>query len=298
LKEFHAALSAAPNNAETISAIAYVERRQGKFEDSIRHFKNAIEFDPRNPVMCYELGVTLGRIRRYEDAENYFKKAIQLGPEQVYIYGMRHLNFLDWKGDLNESRRILESMPQKEPAFYNSFWLTQEITERKYDVALDRLNRITVEVFQEEAKFRPKSLVRGDILSFMKKDSLARLEYEKAAIFLESQAKERPENAAVFASLGKAYAGLGRKEDAIHQGKKAMEMVPLSIDKFMAPIYIINMAEIHTMLGDYDQALDEIEQVLAIPFSFSIKSLELLPTWDPLRSHPRYKQIVTKYSKE
>lgn len=296
LQQFHSALAAEPNNTYTMGAIAFVERRQGKFEDSIRHFKQAIELDPRNPDMYTEIGSTLTRMRQYQDAETYLNKGIQLGPQQVYIYGMKRRNSLLWKGDLMECRKILEAMPQKEPAFYNAFWLSQEIAERKYEAALDRLNRITIEVFQEEANFTPKSLLRADILSYMKKNSLARSEYEKAAIFLESQVKERPENAAVFASLGKAYAGMGRKEDAIHQGEKAMEMLPLSVDKFMAPVYIVDMAEIHTMLGDYDQALNEIEEVLSMPFGFSVKSLMLDPRWDPLRSHPRYKQIIAKYS--
>jgi serine/threonine protein kinase/tetratricopeptide (TPR) repeat protein len=295
LQQFHSALSAEPNNTYTMASIAFVERRQGKFEDSIKHFKKAIELDPRNADMYSEIGSTLRWMRRYQDAETYLDRGIQLGPQQVYIYGQKRLNSLQWKGDLIECRKILESMPQKEPAFYNRFWLDQEIVERNFEAALDRLNRITIEVFQEEAGFMPKSLLRADLLSYMKKES--RLEYEKAVIFLEAQTKERPENAAVYASLGKAYAGLGRKEDAIREGKKAMEMVPLSIDKFMGPKYILNMADIHTKLGAYDKALDKIEQLLSIPFSFSTKVLELEPSWDPLRSHPRYKQIVEKYSK-
>lgn len=298
LQQFHSALVAEPNNTYTMGAIAFVERRQGKFEDAITHLKKAIELDPRNPDMYSEISSTLSRMRQYQDAEHYFNKAIQLGPQLVNIYGMKRRNTLLWKGDLMECRKILESMPQKEPAFYNAFWLWQEIAERKYEAALDRLNRITIEVFQEEANFAPKSLMRADIFSYMKKDSLARSEYEKAAIFLESQTKERPENAAVFASLGIAYAGLGRKEDAIREGQKAMEMVPLSLDKYQGPKYIMFMAEIHTKLGEYDQALDEIEEALSVPSPFSTKLLALEPTWDPLRSHPRYKQIIAKYSKE
>jgi tetratricopeptide (TPR) repeat protein len=236
-------------------------------------------------------------MRRYQEAGLYFDKTIQLAPQLVHSYGMKRRNTLLWKGDLIEARKILESMPQKEPAFFNNFWLSQEILERKYEAALDRLNRITIDVFQEEANFTPKSLSRAEIFSYMKKDSLAHSEYEKAAIFLEAQAKERPENPPVFASLGKAYAGLGRKEDAIREGKKAMGKVPLSEDKYQAPKYIIDMAEIHTMLGDYEQALNEIEEVLSMPSAFSAKSLVLEPRWDPLRSHLRYKQIITKYSK-
>lgn len=76
-----------------------------------------------------------------------------------------------------------------------------------------------------------------------------------------------------------------------------MEMVPSSIDKLQGPEYIIDMADIHTKLGEYDQALNKIEAVLSMPSQFSTKLLALELTWDQLRSHPRYKQILAKYSK-
>ena len=296
LQEFHAAFSISPKT-DTLAAIAFVERRQGKFEDSISHFKKAIELDPRNANIASEVAIVLSRNRRYQEAEAYFDKAIGLDPQQVYVYGMKQLNCLLWKGDIKEGRRILVGMPEKELPFYNSFWFSQELYERKYEAALDRLNRIPIELFQEESRFRPKSLLRASVLSLMGKDALARLEFEKSITFLEAQAKERSENAAVFISLGKAYAGLGRKEDAIREGKKALEMVPLSIDRFMGPHYLMDMAEIFTMVGEYDQALNQIETLLGIPSAFSVKMLNVAPIWDPLRTHPRYKDLITKYSK-
>ncbi len=297
LQEFNPALAASPNNTEVLSAIAYVERRQGKFEDSIRHLKNAMELDPRNPNIAANISVVLARMRRYQEAETYIDMALRLAPDQVYTYGMKLLNTLHWKGDLKKCRRILERMPEREPAFYNWFWIFQETNERKYEAALNRLDRIPIEIFQEESRFAPKSLMRAEVLSLMKQNEAARAEYEKARIFLEEAVKEKSDYAAVYSSLGKAYAGLGRKEDAIRNGKKAMELVPLSIDKFMAPDYIADMAQIYVMVGEYDQALNEIETLFREQSWFSVNGLKLQPMWDPLRDHPRYKQIIQKYSK-
>jgi serine/threonine protein kinase len=297
LQELRAATNASPNNSEGLAAIAYVERRQGKFEDSIRQLEKLLELDPRNANHPTNIAVTFTRIRRYAEAEAFLNRAIGLEQGQVYIYGMKQLNSIIWKGDLKESRRILEDMPQKDPAFYDLFWGLQEIYERKYDSAIKRLDQMPVQVFREEARFIPKTLLRAQVLMYSKQNSLARKNFEETRSYLEEVVKERPESAPVHASLGKTYAGLGLKEDAIREGKKATELVPLSTDKFMGPSFVIDLSEIYTTIGEYDQAFNQIEILLSNPAWFSIKVLMVDPVFDPLRSHPRYKQIIDKYSK-
>ena len=245
-----------------------------------------------------ELGFVLTRLHRYEESDKYADRALGLAPDQVYGYGLKWGNAFFPNGDLKKSRIALEPMPEKEPVFYHGLWLRQEILERNYKDALDRLDHTNVDVFQEELRYIPKSLMRAEILSYMKQDALARASYEEARLFLEEKAKERPDDAAVHVSLGKAYAGLGRKEEAIREGKRAIELAPVSRDKMMAPNLLPRLAEIYTMVGEYDLALDQIEAVLSIPAWFSVQSFLVDPVWDPLRSLPRYKQIVAKYSKK
>lgn len=297
LQELRAATNASPNNSEGLAAIAYVERREGKFEDSIHQLEKLLELDPRNANHPTNIAVTLTRIRRYAEAEAFLNRAIGLEPGQVYIYGMKQLNSVLWKGDLKESRSILENMPQKDPAFFDLFWALQEIYERKYDSAIKRLDQMPLQVFREEARFIPKTLLRAQVLMYSKQNSLARKNFEETRSYLEEVVKERPESAPVHASLGKTYAGLGLKEDAIREGKKATELVPLSTDKFMGPSFVIDLSEIYTTIGEYDQAFNQIEILLSNPAWFSIKVLMVDPVFDPLRSHPRYKQIIDKYSK-
>jgi serine/threonine protein kinase/Flp pilus assembly protein TadD len=297
LQQFQIALSSSPNNAATLASIAYVKRRQGKFEDSIRQFRKAMEFDPRNSSWPFDTGVVLTRLRKYQEAEVYYDQAVGLARDQVYIYAMKHYNSLLWKGDPKESRKIIDAMPNNEPAFYHAVWVTQDVMERNYEAVLKRLNEMPVQVFQEESRFRPKSLIRGEVLSHLNRIELAHQEFEKAKLILEEKVKEQSDFAPIYSSLGKAYAGLGRKEDAIRAGKKAMELVPLSVDKFQAPSFIMEMAAIYTMIGEYDLAFDEIEKVLSVPSFFSVKMLSIDPSWDRLRAQPRYKQIVEKYSK-
>jgi serine/threonine protein kinase/Tfp pilus assembly protein PilF len=296
LQEFNAAVKAAPNNTEIWAAIAYVERRQGKFEDFLSHMKIAMELDPRNASMPSGIGVVLTRLRRYAEAESFLDRAIEVAPGYVSPYVTKADNVLSWKGDIRAARKIIDRMPNKELHTYTVIWFFQEIFERNYDAAIARLDGTSIDVFQEEAHYVPKTLLRAYALS-LKKDPSSRTFYEKARTFLEEKVKENADVSAVHMALGMAYAGLGRKEDAIKEGKRGLELAPLSKDAFMGPSYVFDMAQIYVKVGEYDRALDQIELLFSIPSTMSVHWLEIDPVWEPLRSLPRYKQIIEKYSK-
>jgi serine/threonine-protein kinase len=296
LKYINKAAAVAPNNVEAVSAISFIERRQGKFEDSLRHLNKVFELDPLAQDFPLEASAVLIRLRRYPEAQKLIDRSLELAPNQVYGYGIKQANIIFWKGDLAEARRVLEKMPDSEPAFSNAFWFHQEFLERNYPAALARLDRIPVEVFQEESRFTPKLLLQADAELLLKQESAAREDYEKARIFLEAKINERPKDAAVHMSLSQTYAGLGRKEDAIREAKLAVDLLPVSRDAFVGPHCLTNLAEVYCRVGEYDKALDEIDHLLSIPSWFSVHELKISPWYDPVRNLPRYKQIVEKYS--
>ncbi|MGB5657897.1 MAG: hypothetical protein WBO54_00310, partial [Thermoanaerobaculia bacterium] len=124
----------------------------------------------------------------------------------------------------------------------------------------------------------------------------ARVEYEVARGEIETALAERPDDYRLYASLGQALAGLGRKEQAIAAGKKAVEMMPIEKDMYIGPQLVDDLALIYTRLGMVEEALDQIDLLLSIPAKFSVVVLEMDPRWDGLRDHPRYREIVEKYS--
>jgi len=130
------------------------------------------------------------------------------------------------------------------------------------------------------------------------KIALARTSFESARIFLESSAKKQPYDPRIQSTLGLVSAALGRKEDALREGKLAMEMYPVSMDAFIGPAYVNDFAEILMRVGEYEEALDKIEYLLSIPnLNLSVATLQKDPKWKPLRDHPRFKQLIKKYSK-
>jgi serine/threonine-protein kinase len=115
---------------------------------------------------------------------------------------------------------------------------------------------------------------------------------------LEREVKERPEDPRIHSSLGGVYAALGQRDEAIHEGKLAVELYPVSKDALVGPTYVWNLARIYVFVGEYGAALDKLEYLLSIPNTYiSVPVLKADPTWDPLRDLPRFQQLLKKYSK-
>jgi len=116
--------------------------------------------------------------------------------------------------------------------------------------------------------------------------------YDLARVEQEELVENNPDDYVAHSNLGIAYAGLGRREEAIREGKLAVEINPLSKDALYGPMLILNLAEIYTLLGEQDAAIDQLEVLLSIPSELSVPLLKLDPQWDPLREHPRFKALL------
>ncbi len=121
---------------------------------------------------------------------------------------------------------------------------------------------------------------------------LAREKYEEAMKSLESKLRENPEDHRLHSSLGIAYAGLGLKEEAIRAGERGVDILPVSEDAMSGTVQLEDLAQIYTMVGEYNLAIDQIEYLLSIPGNLSIPLLRIDPKWDPLRENPRFKKLL------
>ena len=140
--------------------------------------------------------------------------------------------------------------------------------------------------------FVPKALQCALICRYMKDEESAKEYFEEAREILEGKVGEDPNDARFHSSLGVVYAGLGRREDAIREGELAIELLPIDKDALIGPYRIADIAQIYTMVGEYDLAINRLEHLLSIPSRLSIPLLRLDPTWAPLRDHPRFKKLV------
>jgi serine/threonine protein kinase/tetratricopeptide (TPR) repeat protein len=296
LEQFAIARKSQPNNSDVLSFIGFVQRRQGRFEQALTNLKKASELDPLSSKLAGEVGITFGLLRRYSEAERYYNRAISLAPDvpqESYIKKARL--YLYWEGNTEKARAVLEDALQNTKSeekgeIVNSLMML-DVFNRNYQEALDRLS-LKSEDIDDLAHFIPNSLQYARIYMYMDKKELAKEYYEEARSILESKIEETPDDARFHGSLGLAYAGLGRKEDAVREGKLAVELLPVSKEAMRGLFRVEDLARIYVMVGEYNAAIDQLEFLLDRPGWMSIPLLRLDPAWDPLRDHPRFKKLV------
>jgi TolB-like protein/Flp pilus assembly protein TadD len=298
LEEFAAARKGLPNETGILHAVALIQRRQGRFHEAINNMKSAIDLSPRNARLVLELGITNLYLRQYSQAELDLDRSISLAPDQIFAYLFKALISWTWKGDLGKARTTLERMPKKNEAYSIYYWCLQEIFERNYPAALARLSSSPSDIIKTQQLFIPKSQLAGYIHQNMKKPELARISFDSACIVLEKEMKKQPDDPRIHSSLGIVYAALNRKEEAIRQGKLALELSPVSKDALGGPQYVLDLAHIYVISGEYDIAINKLEYLLSIPSYISVPILHLDPRWDPLRQLPRFQKLLEKYSQD
>jgi len=287
-----------PNNIVILKTTAFIRRRQGDFREAIHLLKKAFELSPQDDNAAANIGQSYTALREYPEADFYFDRALSLAPDQVLSYMFKANNYWCWEGETERARLILDKAPMKEDPLYviSRYWL--EIIDKNYESALNLLLSSSVEIIEASDEFLPKSALIGLVYHETGRPELARSSFESARALLEREAKERPEDPRVHSSLGIVYAALGQKDRAIREGKLAVKLYPVSKDALLGPTYVLDLAEIYVLVGENEAALDRLEYLLSIPcLEISVPVLRADPTWDPLRSLPRFQQLLKKYSK-
>ncbi|MBA7705303.1 Beta-barrel assembly-enhancing protease [subsurface metagenome] len=294
LEQFAIARKSQPNNTEVLSGIAWVQRKQGKFEQALANIKKASELDPLSNMLAWQVANTYNFLRKYPEAERYYERAISLAPDLPAGYSHKAWLYLRWEGSTEKARAVLEEALENIKSAENAFvgtLATLDVFDGNYQEALDRLS---LKSGDTDGPDYFTVLQYARIYGYMNKRELEKKCYDDARSILESKIQEQPEDARLHSSIGIAYAGLGRKEDAIREGKLGVELLPVSKDAWRGPSYVWDLARIYVMVGEFDAAVDQLEFLLSVPGPMSIPLLRLHPAWDPLREHPRFGDLLRR----
>ena len=206
------------------------------------------------------------------------------------------LLYLLWEGNTEKARAVLrdaiENIGRVEDTFIVLSSVLVEIFDGKYQEALIQLSLSTLETFESQFYFIPKAQKYAQIHGLMGNHQIEYKFYESAESILRSKITEDPNDARFHSSLGITYAGLGRKKDALREGKLAVELLPVIKDAWAGTFRIEDLARIYVMVGEFDAATEQLTYLLSKPSELSIHILRLDPAWDPLRDHPRFKKLV------
>jgi serine/threonine protein kinase/tetratricopeptide (TPR) repeat protein len=283
-----------PNDSRISSTRAYIWRRQGKFDEASEELKKAATLNPRDASLMREVGNMLFQLGRYSEAERFFDRAISLSPEAPLTYIIKSNMYLRWGGDTRKSREVLELVPTVYSPWGNLVEL--EIYDRKYHAALDRLAKAPAKAIIEQHGITPATQFSGLVYRFLGDTAGSRKSFDDARVYLESELMKRTDDSRLRSSLGIVYAGLGRREEAIQQAERAAELMPLSRDAVEGVYPLIALAQVHTLLGNQDAALDRLEYLLSLhaPKLLTPSLLRIDPIYEPLRGTPRFQGLLAK----
>jgi tetratricopeptide (TPR) repeat protein len=294
LKEFATAKLRLPNSPEVYMAIGAIERRQGKWKESTANMERAASLSPKDAWVLQNLADNYYANRNFETAEKIFDRAIEAAPQSLGPRAEKAKLALDWKGDLSVMEKELTQLPAGvDPDGLVTFSRVQLLLlQRKFPDAIALLKQSPQGVFHYD---KPREFFEGAIYTFLNDKEKAVSAFERARPIAEKALRESPNDASRHVILGMILAGLGEKELAIAEGKRAVELLPESEDALDGPKTTIALAQIYTWTGETDQALQLLERSLSTPSGVTIPLLRLDPMWDPLRSDPRFQALIDRH---
>lgn len=294
LKEFAIAAKDLPNDSELLRGIGFIQRQKGNYQAATETLEKIYALNPKDAIVLIQIGLTYQQMRIYSKADHYFDLAIALQPDALDPYLYKAQTQIMWKGEIAKSRAILEKIPKHHlgKSSWGESWYVQEMYERDYPAALKCILSTPENPW--------KDIWAGVAYRQMNENSKAIASFEAAKASLEKSIKDEPDNARSHTALSLAYAGLGKKNEAVMEGNIGVKLNPITEDAFGGPGHVLYLATVYAMVGEKDAALDQIETLLKAPTGYwlSIPDLKLDPKWDSLRDHPRYKELLKTFQNE
>ncbi len=286
-----------PNDADIPRAIGAIERRQGKWEQSTRSYRRAVSLNPRDAVLIRNLALNFVATRDYPTAMKLFDRAVALAPHDFEMNSLRAWVDVYWKGDFTRFDELLATAaggadvsPVAALARFNV-----QFFQRRFEEALAALAKTPFENMRGATSAPlPKSFLAAQVYRAMGNAEQARAAFEQALTVAERAVWESPDEPARHMVLALSYAGLGRREDALREGNRAVEILPESKDALNGPIFKVSLARIHAILGNHEEAIALLEHSLETIGGVTVNELRFDPTWDTLRAEPRFQKFVAK----
>jgi serine/threonine protein kinase/tetratricopeptide (TPR) repeat protein len=281
-----------PNEVEILMAKGYILRRIGKWEESFNYSSKAMILSPRDSALIGQIGITLMCMRRYDEALEYLDRSIALAPDDRGSYLYKYMVYSLGFGDLGNSRKALEAMPERQDPISGYFWFLQHHFERNYQKALETIDAISLDIIRAQQEIATKQEMRALVYFLTGEKERSQKEYEAALEILKSEIEKSPEDFRLHIALGRVHAGLGDKEQAIKEGKRGVELLPVSKNALHGPKQVMFLAEIYAMVGEHELAIDQIDLLMSISCPYSIPFLKINPQMEPLFNNPRFIRLL------
>jgi TolB-like protein/Tfp pilus assembly protein PilF/predicted Ser/Thr protein kinase len=298
LAELEVARQSLPNDARIFRLTGNIQRRQGRWEESTRNLERAVELNPRDiETLVVGIAANYWMCRRYAESKPWLARALAVEPNDALTKGrLAYVDFA-WKADTRPLHQTIDSIRATNPAALPSItsWCLLYCAFAERDAAAAKN---AVIVLRENAIFFTDNIafnrpfIEGVIARMINDDEKARSAFNAARAEQEKIVQAQPNYGPALCVLGLIDAGLGRKDDALREGHRAVELLSVEKDAMAGPAMIKYLAMIAAWVGDKDLACEQLAKVIRRPSGLSYGELKLLPFWDPLRGDPRFEKLV------
>jgi tetratricopeptide (TPR) repeat protein len=284
-----------PNSAEVYSLTGWLDRRQARWEDAIKNEEKAAELDPRNSQFLNSLAILYDILRRYDDEEAVFDRAIAANPSSTAYFQMMRAQIELEKGNIKAARSRLGSLPAgyDPDGAATSTRINLALYERDPAAAAKILAASKVEeLVGGTGSLLPRSWFEALIARAQGDAQKTDEAFGAARVKIEAKLHDQPDDGVLLAMLGLIDAGLSRKEEALAEGRRAVELRPISNDAVDGAAVIGNLAMIYAWVGDVDSAMERLVFLAKTPGGPDYGQLKFDPAWDAVRREARLAKIL------
>ena len=300
LAELEVARQTLPNDSGLFEAMGFVLRRQGHWEESTRSLERAFELDPRNVNTLYQIGLSYGGFRRYAEQKSKFDRILTIEPDNFGAKAERAFVDVNWKADTGPLHQLIDEIRATNPAAMpkiadSNARLVCALAERDVAAAQEALIASDEIPLGSDPVHFTRPFVEGIIARMTNDEHKAQLAFTAARAQQEKTVQAQADYGPAWCVLGVIDAALGRKEEALREGRRAVELLPVGKDPFNGMLMIKYLAMIAAWVGEKDLACEQIITVVRSPTGgvhLSYGELKLMPFWDPLRGEPCFEKIV------
>ena len=293
--ELSLAQKSLPNEPWAFVLAGYIDRRQGRWDESTKNLERGIELDPQNPAGLEQLAGSYRLLRRYADEESVYDRAIAVTPKDAALRASRAEVELNWHADPHPLISTVEAFVAQDSSEAKHLawaWIRGALCKRDYDGARRAMDALPIDGCYDGTIPIPRFWCEGVVAQLRGDKAAARAAFTNARAEGARLVAEQPGYAEGLCVLGMADAALGNKEEAIREGRRAIELMPITKNAIEGPLLIQYLALIYAWTGEKDLALEQLSVAARTPGHLSYGQLRLHPYWDPLRGDPRFEKTV------
>jgi TolB-like protein/class 3 adenylate cyclase/Tfp pilus assembly protein PilF len=294
-QELAIARRALPNEPLALVLSGYIDRRQGRWDESSQELESALELDPRNLFILQQIFYNYEYLRRFKDAAAVLDRVVSISPNDITTRAQRATVDLEWHADVQPLHASIESIITQDveaAPTVSDKWMLLALCERDNSAAERALAVMAADACYDQGIPFPHAWCEGMVHRLRGDDAAAHNAFARARAEVEEIARKEPTYAEALSVLGMIDAALGKKAEAVREGQRAVELLPITKDALNGALMIQYFAITCAWAGEKKLALEQLAIAARIPSNVSYGHLRLHPYWDPLRGDPRFEQIV------